>query len=114
MSHNEALAFRISQILADKNIEAEEKKMFGGVAFMVNEKMSVGVTNKGDLMVRCLPEKMDWALEQTGCRQMDFTGKPMKGFLFLDESAYPTEKALADWIGLGLEVAFAPVQKKKK
>ncbi len=114
MPFNEALVSRIRECIASKNMEAEEKKMFGGVAFMINDKMSVGVTNKGALMVRCLPEKMDWALEQNGCRPMDFTGKPMKSFLFVDEEGYPTEKDFSMWIDLGIEVALSAPEKKSK
>ncbi len=113
MAFNESLADRVRQNLAAKNIEAEEKKMFGGLAFMINGKMGVGIV-KDDLMVRCLVEKQDWALEQTGCRDMDFTGKPMKGFLFVDETGFPNEKHLSEWVDLGVEFVFAPPPKKGK
>ena len=114
MAYDDQFAQRIRQTLAERNIDTEEKKMFGGLCFMVNGKMAVGITNKEDLMVRCLPEKQDWALEQNGCREMDFTGKPLKAFLFVDESGYPDERSFRMWIDLGIEFALSLKTVKKK
>jgi TfoX/Sxy family transcriptional regulator of competence genes len=65
-----------------KNVE--EKKMMGGLTFMVNEKMCVGVL-KDELMLRIAPEIHDEAIKKKGCRTMDFTKEPMKGFVFVNE-----------------------------
>lgn len=96
-----------------RGIEAEEKRMFGGICFMVNDKMTIGISNKGYLMVRCLPEKCEQLLERDGFREMDFTGKPMKGFLFVDETGFQNDRQLADWIGIGIKFADAPAPAKK-
>ena len=68
--------------LTHKNIE--EKAMFGGLCFMVNDKMCIGV-NKGRIMVRFDPAMNDEIMEKEGARPMEFTGRTMKGFVFVDE-----------------------------
>ena len=90
--------------------------MFGGLCFMVNDKMCVGV-EKERLMVRLDPEKYDEALEKEGCTPMDFSGKPMKGFVFVSIDALTTKKKLEYWIKLALEynsIAKASKKKSKK
>ncbi|HUS02150.1 MAG TPA: TfoX/Sxy family protein [Chitinophagaceae bacterium] len=110
MAYNEKIAARIRERLCDvRNIE--EKEMFGGIAFMVNGKMCVGVL-KDDMMCRIDPDKSDEALEQTGCRPMDFTGRPMKGWIYIDEHGMKNKKDLDYWIGLALE--FNKKAKKSK
>jgi len=76
MAYDEKLADRIREILVDQPV-VEEKQMMGGVTFMVNNKMCVGIV-KDEMMARIDPEQYDDALEKHGCRPMDFTGKPMK------------------------------------
>ena len=96
MPYNEALADRIRQSLAGTE-GIDEKKMFGGVCFLLHGHMVCGVT-KDDLMVRVGPDGHDAALAQPGARPMDFTGRPMKGMLFVGLAGYETDQALADWI----------------
>ena len=81
---------------------------------MVNGKMCVGVEQER-LMVRLAPERYDEAMEKEGCRPMDFTGKPMKGFVFVDVDALNSKKKLTYWIELALEFnEKAKASKKKK
>ena len=114
MIYNDELAARVRELIASTHDNIEEKKMFGGLCFMVNDKMCVGVQT-GRMMVRIDPENYDDAMEQEGCRSMDFTGKPMKGFVYVEEAALDTRKKLGYWIGLALEYnKIAKSSKKKK
>jgi TfoX/Sxy family transcriptional regulator of competence genes len=114
MAYDEKLADRTREILSATEKNVEEKKMFGGLCFMVNGKMCLGV-QLDTLMVRIDPARYDEAMEKEGCRPMDFTGKPMKGFVYVDIDALTTKKKLNYWIGLGLEFnAQAKASKKKK
>ncbi len=88
--------------------------MFGGLCFMVNNKMCVGVEQER-MMVRLDPARYEEVMEMEGCHPMDFTGKSMKGFLFVDAAALTTQKKLSYWIGLALDYnAVAKASKKKK
>lgn len=111
MVYSEKLAERISAYLESRAVAAEEKKMFGGMAFMVDGKMCVGVTND-DLMVRIDPAIYDEALKKEGCRQMNFTGRSMKGFVFVEQSALARNESLGYWVDLALE--FNPRAKSSK
>ena len=91
MAYNEKLASRTREILAANNKKIEEKKMFGGLCFMVNEKMCIGIEQER-LMVRLDPAKYEEVLEQEGCKPMDFTGKVMKGFVFVDIDGFKYKK----------------------
>ncbi len=74
-----------------------EKKMFGGIAFMLNGNMCCGVIND-DLMVRVGPDGFEDALARPHARPMDFTGRPMKGFVFVGAQGTRTESTLAQWV----------------
>lgn len=113
MAYNEKLADRVREQMSGQS-KLEEKRMMGGLTFMVNGKMCVGILND-DLMVRLAPEVYDEALERPGCRAMDFTGKPMKGFVFVDPEGTKGVKQLSYWISLGLDFnKRAKASKKKK
>jgi len=99
--YNEKLAAMIRDIIKDKR-NITEKKMFGGLAFMLNGKMFCGII-KDDLMVRTGQENYEKALSKPYSRPMDFTGKPMKGCVYVDLQGYKTEKSLSGWISLGLD-----------
>lgn len=103
MAYNEELAQRIRQHM--KSIEhATEKKMFGGLCFLYKKKMSVGIV--GDqLMARVVSEKFEQKLNQDHVKEMDFTGKAMKGFVYVEAAGFETEQQLAQWIELGVEHA---------
>ncbi len=111
MAYSEQLAERLRSYFAVGGVDFEEKKMMGGLCFMVDGKMCVGVTND-DLMVRLDPAIYEEALEQEGARPMDFTGRTMKGFVFVSESALSGAKAIAYWAGLALE--FNPKAKSSR
>jgi TfoX/Sxy family transcriptional regulator of competence genes len=116
MAYDEKIAERIREIISQTHKNVEEKKMFGGLCFMVNNKMCIGV-RQDTMMVRLDPEKYDSALEKEGCRPMIFTGKEMKGFVYVDTGSLGTKSKLAYWIGLALEynkVAKASAKKKVK
>ena len=114
MAYNEKIADRVREIISFTHKITEEKKMFGGLCFMVNDKMCVGVEQER-LMVRLNPALYDEVMEKEGCRPMDFTGKIMKGYVFVDIEALNTKKKLEYWVKLALEYnAIAKVSKKKK
>jgi TfoX/Sxy family transcriptional regulator of competence genes len=102
MAYDEKLADNVRELIAAKHKKIEEKKMFGGLCFMVNAKMCVGV-EKERMIVRLNPEKYDEVMEKEGCRPMDFTGKVMKGFVFVDANVLTTKKKLEYWVNLALE-----------
>jgi TfoX/Sxy family transcriptional regulator of competence genes len=101
MAFNEKLSDRIRETLADIP-KVEEKFMFGGVCYMVNGKMCVGVV-KDEMMCRIDPLIYEETLQRKGCREMVFTGKPMKGYVFVSEEGMRTKKELEDWVNLCLD-----------
>ena len=113
MAYNKQLSDRIRTALMDlENIE--EKEMFGGVCYMVDGKMCVGVV-KDEMMCRINPAVYEEVLEKQGCREMVFTGKPMRGYVFVDESGIKSKKQFEYWINLCLEFnKLAKSSKKKK
>ena len=112
MAFDEKLVDRIRESLFDIK-KVEEKNMFGGVCFMVNGKMCIGVV-KDEMMCRIDPAKDEFVLEKTGCRRMDFTGKPMKGYVFISDEGMKTKKAFEYWVELCLEFnSMAKASKKK-
>jgi TfoX/Sxy family transcriptional regulator of competence genes len=114
MAYDEKLADRTRELIALTHKNVIEKPMFGGLCFMVNDKMCVGV-EKERLMVRLDPAKYDEVMEKEGCKPMDFTGKVMKGFVFVDIETLNTKKKLEYWIKLALEYnRIAKPSKKKK
>lgn len=110
MTYDENLARRIRVRLADiPNVE--EKEMMGGLTFMVNGKMCIGII-KDELMCRIHPRLHEAAVEKVGCRTMDFTGRPMKGYVLVDESGMRDKKDFDYWINVCLE--FNPEAKSSK
>jgi TfoX/Sxy family transcriptional regulator of competence genes len=103
MPVDDRLAARVRRVLAGRP-DVEEKRMFGGLAFMVRGHMAVGVV-KSSLMVRSAPDEYERLLADDHARPMDFTGTPLKGFLFVDPDGFATAPALKRWVGRG--VAFA-------
>jgi TfoX/Sxy family transcriptional regulator of competence genes len=112
MAYNETLANRLRETLSDLP-NMVEKEMMGGLTFMYNDKMCVGIF-KDELMCRIAPELMEKVLEKQGCRQMDFTGRPMKGYVLVDDTGM-TKKADFDyWIGLCLDFNSRAKSSKRK
>jgi len=103
VTFNENLAQKIRESIKGKR-NITEKKMFGGLAFLLKGKMFCGIV-KDDLMVRTGPDNYENALNKPHARPMDFTGKPMKGFVYVGPAGYKTAKALSGWISLGLDYA---------
>ncbi len=93
MPFDESLANRTREIIFRTHNKVEEKRMFGGLCFMVNNKMLVGVEQER-LMVRFDPALTEEIMEKEGCRPMDFTKKVMKGFAFVDIEALNTKNKL--------------------
>ncbi len=113
MAYNERLADRIRIALAHRKA-VEEKKMMGGLTFMVNGKRCVGVL-KDELMIRLDPVIYDIALKRKGCHEMNFTGKPMKGFVFVSPEGTNNKKDLDYWVDLALDFnKKAKASKKRK
>ena len=102
MAFDDLLADRIRSILKEKKAPFEEKKMMGGLTYMVNGKMCVGIV-RNRLMARIDPEYYLEALTKPGCHEMDFTGRPMKGFVFIDPSGTDMDSDLEFWINKALE-----------
>ncbi len=112
MAFNEKLSDRIREFLVDQK-QVTEKYMFGGVCYMVNEKMCVGVVGD-EMMCRIDPTREAEALEKEGCRPMDFTGRPMKGYVYVSEEGLKKKKDYEYWIGLCLEFNKVAKASKKK
>ena len=113
MAYNEKLADRVRELFTVTDKKIQEKRMFGGLCFMVNDKMCLGVEQQR-LMVRIDPLKYEEALEKEGARPMDFTGKVMKGYIFVDIDALNTNKKLEYWLNLALEYNKIAKASKKK
>jgi TfoX/Sxy family transcriptional regulator of competence genes len=111
MAYNEKLADRVREIISLTHTKVEEKKMFAGLCFMVNDKMCVGV-REGKMMVRLNPDIYDEVIEKEGCEPMNFTGRVMKGFVYVREDVLQTKKQLDYWVQLGLE--FNKIAKSSK
>jgi hypothetical protein len=96
MSYDESLAARVRTLLADRP-DLVEKHMFGGLCFMLRGHMCCGVT-KSSLMVRLAPEDAERLADEPHARPMDFTGRPMRGFLFVDAEGLGTPRTLRAWV----------------
>ena len=109
MAYNEELAFRVRKAFGDRE-GLTERKMFGGLGFMLNGNMCCGIVSD-DLMVRVGADNHQDALAQPHARPMDFTGRPMKGFVFVGLQGLQDEGALKQWLERG--AAFAQSLPKK-
>jgi TfoX/Sxy family transcriptional regulator of competence genes len=113
MAFSEKLAERIRKQLAN-NLNVDEKPMMGGLTFMVNDKMCVGII-KDEMMCRINPELHASSIEKTGCREMDFTGRPMKGYVMVNDSGMANQSDFDYWVNLALDFnKIAKSSKKKK
>ncbi len=105
MAYDEQLAQRVRQALTSQD-GIREQKMFGGLAFMLHGNMSVGV-EKDRLMVRCGPDRHQEALARPHARPMDFTGRPMKGFVYVPLAGITSDADLQEWVQLGVDFALS-------
>lgn len=103
MAFDEALAERVRVVLARRR-DVGGKKMFGGLAFMLSGNMCCGVSS-GDLVVRVGPDAYEDALAHKHVRVMDFTGKPLRGFVYVAQKAIAGDDQLRSWIGRGVRFA---------
>ncbi|MEQ9618552.1 MAG: TfoX/Sxy family protein [Deltaproteobacteria bacterium] len=112
MAFDEKLAGRIRKLLEERN--GTEKKMFGGIAFMLSGHMCCGVLDD-QLMARVGPDRYESALDEKHVRVMDFTGKPMKGYVYVGPGGCRSDKDLKKWVGRCVEfVSTLPPRKAKK
>jgi TfoX/Sxy family transcriptional regulator of competence genes len=111
MAYNEALADRIRGIVGE-GPGVSERKMFGGIAFMLNGNMFCGIT-RDDLMARVGPDRFEEALKRPGARPADMGGRPMKGMAFVGPEGYSTDEQLRGWVEQTLENARSLPAKKK-
>lgn len=103
MAYDEGLAQRVREAIGE-DVQVAEKKMFGGIAFMVNGHMAVGVLDD-HIMLRLGEEGATAALEEEHTREMDFTGRPMRTMVYVDAEGIEEDEDLEAWVGRG--VAFA-------
>ena len=103
MAYDEGLAQRIREVLEERE-DVREKKMFGGLCFMVAGNMSVGIV-KDELMVRVGPDGYQAALGEPHARKMDFTGRAMKGFVYVGTEGFDADGDLDNWIERGTKFA---------
>jgi TfoX/Sxy family transcriptional regulator of competence genes len=103
MAYDEELADRVRGLLRER-VDVDERRMFGGIGFLVAGNMSVGVLGE-DLIVRLDPDEAPEALTERGARPFDFTGRPMKGWLFVAPEATAEDPELEQWVRRGEEFA---------
>jgi TfoX/Sxy family transcriptional regulator of competence genes len=113
MAYDEQLAERVRNAFRNARVTFEEKRMMGGLCFMVDGKMCVGV-DKQRLMARIDPAGYEAALNRRGCVPMDFTGRPMRGFVFVNSDGLGTDRELNDWIKLALDFNPRAQSSRKK
>jgi TfoX/Sxy family transcriptional regulator of competence genes len=101
VAYDESFADRIRQVLGD-DPGVDERKMFGGIAFLLDGNMFVGIA-RNELMVRVGPDAWQDALAQPHTREMDFTGRSMKGYVFVDPEGIAEDDELRAWIDRALE-----------
>lgn len=111
MAFDEQLAERVRSEFARRAVAFEEKRMMGGLCFLVDGKMCVGVEGE-QLMVRLAPDFYETALERVGCVPMEFTGKPMRGFVFVKPEGWRSAKQFRAWFDDALE--FNPRAKSSR
>lgn len=109
MAYSEKLADRVREVLARRD-DIVEKKMFGGLAFMLRGNMAAGV-HRDSLMVRVGIDDYEQALTEPHARPMDLTGKPLRGFVFVDEEGLVSDADLGGWVQRGVTHALTLPEK---
>jgi hypothetical protein len=104
VAYDEELADRIREEIGD-DPDLIEKKMFGGLAFLIGGNMAIGASGEGGLLVRVDPEESDSLVEATSARPMEMRGREMRGWLRVDAEDVPTREALAEWVERGTAYA---------
>jgi hypothetical protein len=117
MAYNEKIVERIRQIFTEKGVDFAEKKMFSGICFMVDDKMCCGThvdkkTGENFLLCRISDAVYEAVVGKDDCIPMEFTGRSMKGFVFVLENGYKSKKDLGKWLQHCLD--YNPLAKKSK
>ncbi len=102
MAYNEQLAIGIRACLQAEKVEAYEQKMFGGLSFMVGGKMCCGII-RDNLMVRVGKDEYEKMLANPHCREMDFTGKALRGFVLVELPGWKEKRDLKKWVKTGVQ-----------
>ena len=105
MAFDPGVAQRVREALTDQH-GVTEKKMFGGLTFMLRGHMSVGVLGE-EFMVRVGPDSYESALKEPHARRMDFTGRPMKGFVFVEPDGFSSDQDLSAWLARASEFVLS-------
>ena len=114
MAYNEYLQERINAVLNEKHIQFEARKMMGGLCYMVDHKMCLGII-KEDLMVRVGIDAYEMLLKRAHARPMDFTTRPMKGYIYVAPEGVDFEEDLAFWVQKALHFnPFAKASRKRR
>jgi len=111
MAYDEDLANRIRELIGG-DPDATEKRMFGGLAFLIGGNMAVAASGQGGILVRADPEKSDRLVETTAAEPMEMRGRSMKGWLRVDEDDVRTKRDLSKWVKVGLTYARSLTPKK--
>lgn len=111
MTYDEELAQRVRQVLEGRK-DVEERRMFGGLVFMVAGRMCVGV-ERDEIVVRLGAEEAERALARPHVRPMDFTGRPLRGFVYVARPGFRTVTQLREWVRLGVAHAEATSYDKR-
>ena len=104
MAYDELLADRILELLSG-TVDLTEKKMFGGLAFLIGGNMAVAASGQGGLLVRVDPAQSETLVERTNARFMEMRGRRMRGWLRVDSDEVRTKRQLAEWVGRGARYA---------
>ena len=112
MSYDEGLAERIREQFQDRN-DVEEKKMFGGLCFMISNHMCCGIV-KDTLMLRVGPDNYETCLARKHASEMDFTGRTMKGMVYIAPEGFDSDKDLDEWLNTGTFFVESLPPKKPK
>ena len=110
MAYDEGLAQRVREVLEEDQPAVVEKKMFGGIAFLVQGNMCCGVLNDV-LIVRVGPDGYPAAIGKPHTRVFDLTGRPMKGWVVVTSAGYESDEALEGWVQQGVEFALTLPEK---
>lgn len=106
MAYDEEFAERIRAVISLRE-NWTERKMFGGLGFMLSGNMACGVTSESELMLRVAPEDFEAALAEDGVRQFEMSGKKMGGWLIVERRILETDHELAGWVDAGADHAAA-------
>ena len=112
MAYDEDLANRIRELIASEDGYTEQK-MFGGIGFMIDGHMAVGVSGEGGLMIHCSKEETEALLAKPGARPFEMRGREMKGWLRVDAESVSTKRELEPWVMESVAFARASPPKKK-